>query len=130
MSMGVKRIETVYLPTTDPEKGAVWYVDNLGLNLYRPASEDQAQLTLESGQSLFLIRTAVPTSLSYQEVSGTEQCVLTLEVKDIHAVYEQLRKRGAQVSELEDSGECGLNFFVLDPAGNKLDIWSGWPRRD
>jgi hypothetical protein len=39
-----------------------------------------------------------------------------------------MKNNGAKVSEIEDSGGCGLNFYAYDPDGNKLDIWGGWPK--
>lgn len=129
MAIGVKRIETVYLPVTNPQHSSEWYEAYLGLNLFQPAGENQAQLTCASGQSIFLIRTPERVNLTYHEVTGEAQCILTLEVEDFEALYHHMMDKGIKVSAIEDNGACGLNFFVFDPDGNKLDIWSGWPTK-
>lgn len=126
----VKEINCIYIPTTDTEKTAQWYMDHLGLELRRPVDDNQAQLHLPSGQAIFLIKTPVPTTLNYTQIGGTEQCALTLEVNDIHGLYRQMKNSGAHVSDIEDNGGCGLNFYAYDPDGNKLDIWGGWPTQE
>lgn len=65
---------------------------------------------------------------NYMQIGGTEQCALTLEVNDFYSLYNQMKKNGTYVSDVEDNGSCGLNFCAYDPDGNKIDIWSGWPR--
>jgi len=124
----VKEINCIYIPTTDTEESAQWYVNNLGLELTRPVHENQAQLRIPSGQAIFLIKTSQQTNLNYIQIGGTEQCALTLEVNDFHGLYRQMKNNGAKVSEIEDNEGCGLNFYAYDPDGNKLDIWGGWPK--
>lgn len=124
----VKEINCIYIPTTDTEESAQWYVHNLGLELMSPVHENQAQLRIPSGQAIFLIKTPEQTKLNYIEIGGTEQCALTLEVNEFHELYSQMKNNGAKVSEIEDNGGCGLNFYAYDPDGNKLDIWGGWPK--
>jgi hypothetical protein len=123
----VKEITCIYIPTTDTEKTAQWYMDNLGLKLMRPVHEYQAQLRIPSGQAIFLIKTPERTNLNYIQIGGTEQCALTLEVNDFHGLYNRMKNNGTNVSDIEDNGGCGLNFYAYDPDGNMLDIWGGWP---
>ncbi|WP_152393039.1 VOC family protein [Paenibacillus guangzhouensis] len=124
----VKEINCIYIPTTDTEESAQWYVHNLGLELMRSVHENQAQLRITSGQAIFLIKTPEKTNLNYIQIGGTEQCALTLEVNDFHGLSSRMKNNGAKVSEIEDNGGCGLNFYAYDPDGNKLDIWGGWPK--
>ena len=117
----VKEINCIYIPTTDTEKSAQWYTDNLGLTLMRPVHENQAQLRIPSGQAIFLIKTAERTNLNYIQIGGTEQCALTIEVNDFHGLHGRMKKNGANVSEIENNGSCGFNFYTYDPDGNMLD---------
>lgn len=121
----VQRIETVYLPVTDPALSAQWYIENLQLELLRPVDSEnnQAQLGLASGQALFLIRTSEPLNLTFKEVGGHEQCIMTLEVTDLQAIYQKLKSNDCRLTPIEDYGECGVSFSVYDPDGNKLEVW-------
>lgn len=124
----VKGINCVYLPASDIRMSAEWYVQNLGLELLNKLDEEstQAQLRISPGQNIFLIKTEKSSNLTYIEIEGHEQCVLTLEVSNIRDLYEKLKSKNINVTEMEDNLECGLNFYVEDPDGNKLDIWGGW----
>lgn len=123
----VKGIQSVYLPAADTKESAGWYLEHLGLKLIRPIHENQVQLAISDGQTLFLIKSREPMSVNYTEVGGTEQCILTIEVENLLALHKKMKQNGAHVTEIDDNGSCGLNFYAYDPAGNKLDIWSGWP---
>ncbi|GLX69333.1 VOC family protein [Paenibacillus glycanilyticus] len=124
----VKEINCIYIPTTDTEESAKWYMNNLGLELMRPVDENQAQLRIPSGQAFFLIKTPTRTTLNYIQNEGIEQSALTLEVNDFHGLYSRMKNSGVKISEDSDNEGCGLNFNAYDPDGNKLDIWSGWPK--
>ncbi|MBB4824650.1 catechol-2,3-dioxygenase [Sporosarcina luteola] len=126
----VKRIETVYLPVQNPAASAEWYRHNLKLAHAAPIEPNatQAQLLVGSGQSLFLIKSKEPIHANFTEIGGEEQCMLTLEVEQFQELHERLSKDGVMVTKIEDHEGCGENFYVYDPDGNKLDIWSGWPK--
>lgn len=129
MKTVVKRIETVYLPVQNPAASAEWYQTNLNLTISAPTSPDavQAQLSLESGQSLFLIKAKEPIHANFTEIGGQEQCILTMEVKSLYELHKQLSENGVNVTEIQNLQECGSNFYLYDLDGNKLDIWGGWP---
>lgn len=124
----VKRIDCVYLPATNTEVSAKWYMDYLGLSLKRPVHEHQAQLAISPEQSIFLIKSKEPLNVNYTEINGTEQCILTMQVENFEELYSKMKQNGARISAIEDNGGCGLNFYAFDPAGNKIDIWGGWPK--
>lgn len=124
----VKGINCVYLPASNLIKSADWYVNNLGLVLLNEITDDstQAQLQISAEQFIFLIKTEKKSNLTFVEVDGNEQCILTLEVLDIKALHEQLRSNLVEMEEVQNNNECGLSFSVKDPDGNKIDIWGGW----
>lgn len=128
VSTYVKGINCIYVPVSRVKESAEWYSRNLGLPILNEVNEDstQAQLKICGNQSIFLIKTSEKTNLTYTEVNGHEQCILTLEVNDIKELYEHLKKNGAPVEEILDNAECGLSFYVKDPDGNKIDLWGGW----
>lgn len=129
MASFIKRIETIYLPVANPKASADWYAKHLKLKALGPVESDatQVQLTLESGQFIFLIQSKDRVNANFTEIGGEDQCSITLQVTDFHRLYEELLMNGAEVTAIEDNHDCGQNFYVYDPDGNKLDIWSGWP---
>lgn len=118
----VKRIECVYLPATNTEDSANWYIGHLGLKLMRPVHENQAQLGIS------LIKSKEQGNVNYTEIGGSEQCILTMEVENFKELHNKMKQNGAHVTDIEDNAGCGHNFYAYDPAGNKIDLWSGWPK--
>lgn len=120
-------INCIYIPVTDVKKSADWYVNHLHLTLLQDVNEDSkhAQLNIVSEHAIFLIKTKDQTNLNYDEIDGNVQCFLTLEVADIHKLHDQLVNDGVDVLDIEDNGDCGLNFYISDPDGNLIDIWGG-----
>lgn len=129
MESFIKRIETIYMPVANPKASAEWYEEHLKIKAVCPVEPDaaQAQLALASGQFIFLIQSKDRVNANFTEIGGEEQCMLTLEVTDFHDLYKGLQEKGATVTVIEDNRECGGNFYLYDPDGNKIDIWSGWP---
>lgn len=123
----VKRIECIYLPATNTEESAKWYVENLDLKLLRPVHENQAQLGISQEQAIFLIKSKEPGNANYTEINGSEQCMLTMEVASFEELHSKMKQNGVNVTDIEDNGDCGRHFYAYDPAGNKIDLWSGWP---
>jgi predicted enzyme related to lactoylglutathione lyase len=124
----VKRIECIYLPAKNTEESAKWFTDHLDLKLLRPIDENQAQLGISPEQALFLIKTMESGNANYMEINGSEQCILTLEVENFDELHSKMKQNGAHVTDIEDNGGCGRNFYAYDPTGNKIDLWSGWPK--
>lgn len=124
----VKRIECVYLPATNTEESARWYVNHLDLKLKRPVDENQAQLGISAQQTIFLIKSKEPWNVNYTEINGSEQCIFTMEVEQFEELHSKMKQNGARVTDIADNGGCGRNFYAYDPAGNKIEIWSGWPK--
>ncbi|MBS4201161.1 VOC family protein [Bacillus sp. FJAT-49732] len=124
----VKGINCIYLPVSNIHESAKWYTENLHLELLKEVHEHstQAQLKISSEQTIFLIKVATTFNLTYFEVDGNEQCVLTLEVPNIKQLHEKLRANLIEVEDIQDNQGCGLTFAIKDPDGNKIDIWGGW----
>ncbi|MCJ8007096.1 VOC family protein [Lederbergia wuyishanensis] len=124
----VKGINCIYLPVSNIQESAKWYVENLHLELLKEVHEHstQAQLKISSEQTIFLIKVANIFNLTYFEVDGNEQCVLTLEVSNIQQLHEKLRSNSIEIDDIEDNDGCGLSFKIKDPDGNMIDIWGGW----
>lgn len=123
----VKAIGGVYLPASNIMASAQWYNHCLGLAWIRPVSEDSTQAQLRIGcQTLYLIQTKESSNLTYYEVGGNEQCVLTLEYADVKQLHNHMQSAGADITEIWDNGPCGLTFHAKDPDGNKIELWGGW----
>ncbi|MFN5191259.1 MAG: VOC family protein, partial [Burkholderiales bacterium] len=63
---------------------------------------------------------------SYFEPS-TASFMINYRVEDLHALLKQLREEGCQVMDKVDESEYGKFGWVVDPDGNKLELWEPPP---
>lgn len=119
------RVGTLYLPVTDVEHSAKWYVDKLHARLTHQ-DEEKAILIL-ADVSIFLIKSPESESANFVDTAGDVRCAVTFEV-DGYPALQALRKdfieKEIEVGEIENRGHAGRNFIFKDPDGNQFDVWS------
>jgi predicted enzyme related to lactoylglutathione lyase len=104
-----------FLRATDPAALNTWYRDCLGLDadengLWRQDDGPTVFATFEPGTDYF--------------GSPTQQTMLNFRVRDLDAMLEQLRARGADVAEETQAMEgIGRFGWVTDPEGNRIELW-------
>ncbi|MFK9091442.1 VOC family protein [Bacillus salipaludis] len=125
MSEKLLRVGTTYIPVTNVELSAEWYVNKLGAELsYK--DEDKAILNF-ANQSIFLVKSNEKQSSNFIDIYGEERFSLTFEVngvKALEAIHRDFRESKIRVGEIENRGHAGRNFVFYDLDGNKFDVWS------
>lgn len=125
MSGKLVRVGTTYIPVTDVDLSAEWYVKNLEAALsYKDT--DKAILNF-ANQSFFLVKSNVNESANFKDKYGNVRFSVTFEVDGLHALAElhkELQQSGVKVGEIEDRGHAGKNFVFYDLDENKFDVWS------
>ncbi len=54
---------------------------------------------------------------------GIATFMVNYRVDDLHALVEALRKEGCNVLEEIEDSEYGIFAWVIDPEGNKVELW-------
>lgn len=125
MSEKLLRIGTTYIPVTNVELSAEWYVNKLGAELsYK--DEDKAILNF-ANQSIFLVRSNENQSSNFIDIYGQERFSLTFEVNgldDLEALHRDFIENEIRVGDIENRGHSGRNFVFYDLDDNKFDVWS------
>ncbi|MCM3619928.1 VOC family protein [Sutcliffiella horikoshii] len=119
------RVGTTYIPVTNVEESAVWYVSKLGAEL-NYQDQDKAIINL-ADQSLFLVKASAGQSANFTDSYGNVRFSLTFEVDGLSALeklHYDLNQKGIKVGEIENRGHAGRNFVFDDPDGNRFDVWS------
>lgn len=119
------RVGTTYIPVTNVEESAVWYVSKLGAEL-NYQDQDKAIINL-ADQSLFLVKASAGQSANFTDSYGNVRYSLTFEVDGLSALeklHDDLNQKGIKVGEIENRGHAGRNFVFDDPDGNRFDVWS------
>lgn len=119
----VTGIGGVFFKSADPKRLAEWYRVHLGLNveewggaIFRWAGPDNPTGTGTTAWSPFKDDTDyfAPSRAAF---------MINYRVDDLHALLAALRAEGCQVEDKVDESEYGKFGWVLDPDGNKVELW-------
>jgi len=114
-----------YIPVSNLKLVSEWYIENLGFEI---VFEDPIFIELRtlSGVRIILIPNDEGKVTSHMNYSNGSQSTYGFTVSDIYAIYQQFKEKGIEVGELSDYQ--GLSFGFNDPDGNKIEIWSDYPK--
>lgn len=119
----VTGIGGVFFKSADPKRLAEWYRVHLGLDVeewggvaFKWSGTDNPAGTGTTVWSPFKADTDyfAPSSAAF---------MINYRVEDLHALLAALRAEGCQVEDKVDESEYGKFGWVLDPDGNKLELW-------
>ena len=119
----VTGIGGIFIKSSDPRRLREWYRKHLGIDFeewggyaFRWKSDDNVTgvgttvWTIFDGASNYFAPSTAPFMVNYR-------------VADLRALVETLRAEGCQVMDKIDESEYGKFGWVVDPDGNKLELW-------
>lgn len=119
----VTGIGGIFFKAKDPKALGQWYRTHLGIDVaewggaaFRWNGPDNPTGTGTTVWSPFKDDT------SYFAPS-TAPFMINYRVEDLHAVLAALRDEGVQVDDKVDESEYGKFGWVVDPEGNKIELW-------
>jgi predicted enzyme related to lactoylglutathione lyase len=118
----VRGIGGFFFKARDPKALSGWYREHLGVSVE------------EWGGARFVWREHdargdactvwAPFSLDTKYFAPSEApFMVNFRVDDLDAMLAQLRRAGAQVLDRVEEGEHGRFGWVVDPEGNKIELW-------
>ena len=114
----------VFFKAKDPKALASWYRDVLGLPL---ESWGGASLRYDAPKHpQALIWSAFPASTKYFAPSSSE-FMINYAVDDMDAFVTRLRAKGVTILKRTDDDPNGRFAWILDPEGNKIELWEPKP---
>ena len=114
----------VFFKAKDPKVLAAWYRDVLGLPL---EAWGGAALRYDAPQHPpAVVWNAFPASTKYFAPS-TGDFMINYAVDDMDALLARLRAKGVEILKQDDNDENGRFAWILDPEGNKIELWQ--PKR-
>ncbi len=118
----VTGIGGVFFKAKNPKALGEWYRKHLGLNVeewggvtFRWADDNPSG----AGTTIW---NPFKDDTSYFGPS-TSPFMINFRVADLHGLLAALRKEGCDVQDKVDESEFGKFGWVLDPEGNKLELW-------
>jgi len=117
----VTGIGGVFLSAKDPTKLGSWYKTHLGIDVQEWGGAafrwvDAAGTPVNGttawsvGDGSYFAPSRAPFMINYR-------------VADLHALVKALREEGCQVLEKVEESEFGIFAWVMDPEGNKVELW-------
>jgi predicted enzyme related to lactoylglutathione lyase len=117
----VTGIGGVFISAKDPAKLRAWYKTHLGIDVQEwggaafrwvDAAGDPANGTTvwSVGDGSYFAPSRASFMVNYR-------------VADLHGLLTLLREEGCQVLEKAEESEFGIFGWVMDPEGNKVELW-------
>lgn len=110
------------------DKGALgaWYRDNLGLNLEDWGGAVIRWSEQHEAQSASTTWSPFAADTTYFNPS-TSSFMVNFRVRDLDAMRAQLVANGCDVDERIEESEFGRFGWVMDPEGNRIELWQPPP---
>jgi predicted enzyme related to lactoylglutathione lyase len=112
----------IFFKSKDPAALGQWYRTHLGMNVeewggvaFKWADDPQAA----TGTTVW---SPFKAETTYFEPS-TASFMMNLRVADLHALLKVLREEGCNVLDKVEESEYGKFGYVIDPDGNKVELW-------
>ncbi len=120
MKKRVTGLGGIFFKSKDPDAAKNWYkkhlgleTDNYGCSFWWKDAEGKDCLTQWSPMN---------EDTEYFEPSK-KQFMMNFRVENLEELLEQLKKEGVQVMEKVESFDYGKFGWVIDPDGNKIELW-------
>jgi catechol 2,3-dioxygenase-like lactoylglutathione lyase family enzyme len=121
----VTGIGGVFWKASDPSALRDWYVERLGLPL-DPTGTAVLRWQESSGVAASTVVAPFPADTTYFDPSSAPY-MINFRVADLDAMLDQLRREGCTVLDEIEEMEFGRFGWVLDPEGNKIELWEPAP---
>jgi predicted enzyme related to lactoylglutathione lyase len=123
VSTRVVGIGGIFFKARDPVRLRAWYREHLGLAIQEWGGlQFEGQASSAGGRQASLVWTIFPESTRYFE-PGSAPFMINYRVEDLDTVLDALRREGCTVDERTETSEFGRFGWVIDPEGNRLELW-------
>lgn len=117
----VTGIGGIFFKARDPAALRAWYKEHLGIDVQ--AWGGAAFTWSETGTTAWNINDADSSYFAPSKASF----MINYRVADLHALVAALKSEGCEVLEKIEESEYGKFAWVMDPEGNKVELWEPPP---
>jgi predicted enzyme related to lactoylglutathione lyase len=127
----VTGIGGIFFKAKDPKALQAWYRDHLGIDVQdwggTAVSWADADGAPTGGMTIWSITSAENGNDDDAFAPSTAPFMINYRVADVRALLEALRAEGCDVVDKFDDSEYGKFGWVIDPEGNKVELWEPPP---
>ncbi len=119
----VTGIGGIFIKSKDPERLRAWYQAHLGMEI-----EEWGGVVFQWSTPEVPVADGMTIWNIFEEPSdyfhpSEAQFMINYRVEDLNAVLDALRSEGCNVVEKTVESELGKFGWVIDPDGNKVELW-------
>jgi predicted enzyme related to lactoylglutathione lyase len=119
----VTGIGGVFFKANDAPALQAWYKRYLGIDVQAWGGAAFTWADAEGKPVAGTTAWSIASAKSDQFAPSTATFMVNYRVEDLHALVKALREEGCNVLEKIDDSEYGKFAWVIDPEGNKLELW-------
>jgi len=113
----------VFIKSKNPEALKSWYRTHLGMDIQEWGGVTFHWITPENpDQDGATVWSVFDESSTYFDPSEAS-FMINYRVENLHAVLKALRAEGCEVDEKTEESEFGKFGWVMDPDGNRVELW-------
>lgn len=119
----VTGIGGIFFKCQDPEKMKEWYKTHLGFDTTQYGTMFEWQQPADPEKKGYTLWTPFSEKTKYFEPS-TKEFMINYRVENLESLVEELKKEGVTIlDKIETFDEFGKFVHILDPEGNKIELW-------
>ncbi len=115
----VTGIGGIFFTAQDPVALRAWYQRHLGIDVQAWGGTAFPWAGADDGMTVWSIGAAGADTFA----PGRAPFMVNYRVDDLAALLKALREEGCNVLEKSDDSEYGKFGWVIDPEGNKVELW-------
>lgn len=123
----VTGIGGIFFMAKDPPALHAWYQKHLGIDVQSWGGTSFSWSDSEDNPTGGSTVWAVSSHESDQFKSNSAPFMVNYRVDDLHGLVKVLKEEGCNVLDQIDESEYGIFAWVIDPEGNKVELWQPPP---
>jgi len=123
----VTGIGGIFFQASDPETLRAWYRTHLGIDVQAWGGAAFSNLGGDGQPANGTTIWSLAPAQGNPYAPGTSPFMINYRVDDLDALLQALRAEGCQVLGAAEESEYGKFGWVLDPEGNKVELWQPPP---
>jgi predicted enzyme related to lactoylglutathione lyase len=121
----VTGIGGIFFKCEDPKSMKDWYANHLGFNIDSYGTSFEWRQADDVDKKGFSAWSPFDADTRYFEPSQKE-FMINYRVENLEWLLEELKKEGVQVLDEIEAVEYGKFAHILDPEGNKIQLWEAF----
>jgi predicted enzyme related to lactoylglutathione lyase len=125
----VTGIGGIFFKANDPEKLGAWYKKHLRLEVEEYGGVtfyEGAAIDLDPKRKAYTVWSPFEADSDYF-VPSEKPFMVNFRVHDLDALLEQIRHEGVRVDQKTEKSEFGYFGWIMDPEGNRVELWEAPP---